>query len=59
MTEWNRLQYLLLRMIIGITWWSLKKIHRSIFEYLNNKVGLKIGTVKLLKNLHTVLIDKK
>ena len=44
----------------------------SIFEYLNNKVGrsctlksmvisilLKIGTVKLLKNLHTVLIVKK
>ena len=27
-------------MIIGITWWHLKKIHYSILEYLNNKVGL-------------------
>ena len=47
------------------------KIHHSIFEYLNNKVGpscplksivisilLKIGMVKLLENLHTVLIVK-
>ena len=59
-------------MITGITWSSLKKIHCSIFEYLNNKVGpscplksmvisilLKIGMVKLLKILHTVLIVKK
>ena len=61
----------LLRMIRRITWWSLKKIHRSIFEYLNDKVGLQgienngnlyftqNGTVKFLKKWHTGLIAKK
>ena len=58
-------------MIIEITVWSLKKIHHSIFEYLNNKVWspcplksmvisilLNIGTVIFFKTLHPVLITK-
>ena len=40
MTEWNKLWCKLLKMIIGLSWWSLKKIHHSIFDYLNDKVGL-------------------
>ena len=41
-------------MIIGITWWSLKKIDCSIFEYLNNKVDLGIMECKL----HDIAKDK-
>ena len=49
-------------MIIRIIWQSLKKIHRSIFEYFSDKVIsalLKNGTVKFLKNLHISLTTKK
>ena len=45
MTEWNKWQCKLLTLIIGITWWSLKNIHHSIFSILGRWNFLKFYTM--------------
>ena len=69
MADWNKLHCELL--ITGINLWSLKKIHHSIFEYLNDEswlsgalksmvtsILLKIWMVKF-QNLHMAFIKSK